>query len=248
MTTMTRGRRFLPWILAGMWVLELWPESAYAIHPATVLKKMEKDWNAVDTLRARVTQIYRSEGERDETVYTGVLSVRRPRCLRFDFNRSATPEVTFASPEATADFTVFTTNGEFLYEFDRTENTLSQDTIEGLNALPFLKAVAGIEGFSEERFNEEFYVVSPVLEERAGSAAAYLLRVRPRPRYAERHDAFDLWVGSEDSLPRKILLYLPQQTVEVRLEGYVVNQPIPIEEFEVNLPPGIQYLRRAEQF
>lgn len=217
---------------------------------------MEKEWNAIDTLRARVTQVYREEDSSVRTALEGKLSVRRPRCLRFDFGRSATAEVSLASAEAVAeataetdpDFTVFTTDGEYLYEYSRVEKTLTRDSIAGLDSMPFLKAVAGIEGFNEERFNQEFYVVAPVLEERMGSVPVYGLRVRPRPQYEAERQSFDLWVGCEDGLPRRIVLYLPQETIEVFLDGFALNQPIPAEEFEVPVPPDVQLLNRTEEF
>jgi outer membrane lipoprotein-sorting protein len=229
-------------------VLLLPGPEALAIHPTTVLKKMEKEWNGVDTLRADVKQVYYDERDVEAQVYYGRIAVRRPRALRFDFGRSATAEVAFSSPESSYEFTVWTKTGDYMYEYDREENTLTRDTIEGINALPFLKAVAGLEGFEVERFNKEFYIKSDVEEVEIDSVPVYVLRVKPRPDWEGIHHSFDLWVGTEDALPRKIRLYLAQETVEVVISDYVLNDPIPMEWFDVEVPPGVQIIDRTTHF
>jgi outer membrane lipoprotein-sorting protein len=222
--------------------------AASAIHPTTVLKKMEKEWNQVDTLRADVKQVYYDDLGQEDEVYYGRIAVSRPRQLRFDFGRSATAEVAFSSPEAGYEFTVFTETGDYMFEYDREENTLTRDTIEGISALPFLKAVAGLEGFTVERFNQEFYVKSPLPEEEIDSVPVYVLNVKPRSGYEGVRNPFTLWVGTEDALPRKIVLYLPQETVEVELSDYVLNQPIPPQWFHVNVPANAQIIDRTTHF
>jgi len=234
--------------MASIMIALLWGAEAFAIHPTTVLKKMEKEWNGVDTLRADVKQVYYDERGATREVYYGRIAVRRPRMLRFDFGPSATPEVAFASPESSYRFTLFTEDGEYLYEYDRKEDTIARDTIEGLDALPFLKAVAGLEGFDVERFNREFYIDSDVLEEEIDSVPVYVLVAKPRPGYEEVHQPFTLWVGIDDALPRKMRIQLPQETIEVTLSDYVVNAPIPPDRFRVDVPMAAQVIDRTTRF
>lgn len=241
----SRGKSILPVLFI---TFALNATGAFALHPTTVLKKMEKEWNAIDTLRARVRQVYRDHDGRIRNTYEGRMSVRRPRNLRFDFGEPGTAEIAKASPEVRYDFTVFTTDGKYLFEYNRIEQTLTRDSIRTLDSLPFLKAVAGIEEFNQERFNQELYVIAPVLEELVGSVPVYVLRVRPRQGYEELHDEFDLWVGCEDGLPRKIKLELDQETVEVDIDGYVVNEAMPPEEFDVSIPAGVDLIDRTRQF
>jgi len=235
-------------VLAALAVLLVPGMEAFAIHPTTVLKKMEKEWNAVNTLRADVKQVYLDSAGNEDQVYYGRIAVSRPRQLRFDFGRSATAEVAFSSPEAGYEFTVWTRTGDYMFEYDREENTLTRDTIEGISALPFLKAVAGLEGFTVERFNQEFYVESPVPEEEIDSVPVYVLRVQPRAGYEKVRNPFTLWVGTEDALPRKIMLYLPQETVEVSISDYVLNEPIPPQWFDVDVPWNAQVIDRTKHF
>jgi outer membrane lipoprotein-sorting protein len=209
---------------------------------------MEKEWNGVDTLRADVKQVYYDDRGMEGRVYYGRIAVKRPRQLRFDFGRSATAEVAFSSPEAGYEFTVWTRTGDFMYEYDREENTITRDTIEGISALPFLKAVAGLEGFTAERFNQEFYIKSPLPEEEIDSVPVYVLDVKPRSGYEEVRNPFTLWVGTEDALPRKIVLYLPQETVEVVISDYLLNEPIPPQWFDVDVPRDAEVIDRTTHF
>ncbi len=230
-------------------------DTAGAIAPGSVLKRMEASWSEIHRLQMDLWQSAREVLSEETRYYAGAFYLDRSNDFRLDYQEidstpplAATEAASWVQSASFEPHDIFRGNPDFLWHYNRREGTVTKQYLTESGLPPVLQMLAGAQQFIAEEFEDYYYIAAPIPEEEIQGRMTYLLQLKPKGPGKEERVRYDLWIDRENYLPARMRVISAEQQVDIYFMNAAVEKPLPENIFTIVPAPGVRYIDRTTDF